>query len=268
MSQSPEEYNLARIQSGEITPQDLTELFIEAQKQLGVRPDGYVGPVTLEALHGKLMPHEQPVYPELAPLRILAGRHSLEGSNAFLVPIHNSWCGGLLKTPNNLPLGIVCHTSDTAPGTAMNMAKRRQRSFGQDPDDRMASWHISVETDGSIVQMVALDQCAWHAGSNSAQKIPGVGWANYTTVGIELISEDDKAFPQAQVDAAKRVWRALVRTYNIPRANAMIAHGWIDPQRRTDPGAEWCGRNPQECGPGAELGGHAKAVLDYAYGVA
>ena len=92
---------------------------------------------------------------------------------------------------------------------------------------------------------------AWHAGSPTAQPVPGLGNANAHTVGIELVGSG-KVFPSAQVNAAAQVWSALVRAYNIPRALAMITHQSIDPTRRDDPGPVW-------------MGVHAAGVLDFAY---
>src|SRR5687767_11260000 len=85
----------------------------------------------------------------------------LEGDGVIIVKSHPSWWGGDLKSGD--PDGVVCHVSDTKPGTAMNMAKRRARKFGADPDDRLSSWHASVETDGALLQMVSFQSRAFHA---------------------------------------------------------------------------------------------------------
>ena len=97
----------------------------------------------------------------------------------------------------------------------------RNRARPRTPDDRVASWHLTIDADGSVVQMIPLDRVAWHAGGPGSRPIPGLGWANMHTVGIELVG-DGRAFPEAQVAAACAVWRALVRAYSIPRAFAMI----------------------------------------------
>ncbi len=247
---TPDEYNDLRYAKGDITPADFTKLVKLAQEKLGVRPDGFCGPVTLEALNP-------------APPEVLVVDEYGWLNHAIKIPTHPSWRGGQLPTPGNQPLGIVVHTSDTNHGTAISMAKRRARQFGLDPGaDRMSSWHASVEGDGSWVQMVPFNTCAWHAGSHSARKLP-FGWANYTTIGIEIISPDDKNFPPAQIEAAKLLWRALVRAYNIPRERAMIAHGsFEDPNRRVDPGPIWMGgRDLSVVAPGSI----AEVVLNYAY---
>lgn len=236
---TPEQYNSERL-GGAVPLVDLTALIKLAQKSLGVMPDGFIGPVTLAALHPA--PQDQDI-----------GVHNGWLQKVVQTEADSSWYGGGLRTPKNRPLGIVVHTTDTGPGTARNMASRRQKDFKSDPDNRLASWHITIDTDGTIVQMISAEKCAWHGGSPSARQIPGVGWANYTTVGIELVSLDDKNFPAAQIESAKKVWRALVREYRIPREHAMVSHAsFEDPNRRVDPGPEW-------------MGTHAKTVLDYAF---
>lgn len=163
------------------------------------------------------------------------------------IALHPSWYGGNIAGPG----GVVCHVTDTDAGTAVNMAKRRARPFVRGKD-RLSSWHVTVETDGTVIQMIPFSRVAWHAGSNTATPVPGLGWANYTCVGIELVGRVAGPFPRAQVDSYARVLRALVQAYGIRREHAMIQHSELDPGRRSDPGAVW-------------MREHAEAVLDYAY---
>jgi N-acetyl-anhydromuramyl-L-alanine amidase AmpD len=134
--------------------------------------------------------------------------------------------------------------SDTDAGTAINMAKNRVRPFvrGQ---DRLSSWHATVETDGTIVQMIPFTRIAWHAGSDTAKIVPGLGYANYCTVGIELVGRTPGPFPEAQVLGYARLLRAIVQWAGIEREHAMITHSSIDPTRRHDPGPEWEVRHAQ-----------------------
>ena len=143
----------------------------------------------------------------------------------------------------------MAHYTATDPGTAVAMAKNRQRA--RTPADRAASWHLTIDADGSVVQMITLNRVAWHAGSDTAKPIPGVGSANNNSIGIELVGRGD-VFPSSQVAAACKVWRAIVRAYGIQREHAMITHQSIDPTRRSDPGPVWTSQ-------------HAGMVLDFAY---
>ena len=70
----------------------------------------------------------------------------LVGDEVQAMPMHSSWRYAKLSTPHGDPLAIVAHTSATNPGTARSMGRRR--TSPRQPEDRAASWHISVEADG------------------------------------------------------------------------------------------------------------------------
>lgn len=227
------EYNAARLLSGELSIDHVTELVKYWQHGHGLDVDGKAGPVTVASL----------------PRTLAVVDGWLIGTGVTRIDAHPSWYGSQLTTGK--PRGIVAHYTATAPGTAVNMARRRTHRFGSGPDDRLASWHITIETDGSVVQMVPLDRAAWHAGSTTARPVPGLGAANFNTIGIELVGYG-KEFPERQVAAAEHVWRAIVGAYGIERRFAMLQHSEIDPTRREDPGPAWMGQ-------------HAESLLDAAY---
>jgi len=171
----------------------------------------------------------------------------LEGEGVQHFPMHQSWHYPKLSTPTGDPQAVVIHASATNPGTARSMAKRR--IVPRTAEDRAASWHISVEADGSVIQMASCEVGAWHA----AGQIKGLGPANRVSVGIELIGWEKGPWPEAQVQGACRVWRAIVQSYGIERRHAMVGHRTIDPDRRSDPGKVW-------------MRDHAERVLDFCYG--
>jgi N-acetyl-anhydromuramyl-L-alanine amidase AmpD len=173
----------------------------------------------------------------------------LYGHGVERIPIHRSWYYRHLDTPGSEPLAVVAHFTATDWGTARSMAKRRQDPLSS--DDREASWHLSIEHDGAIIQMAPLLVGCWHAGGKTARAIPGLGPANRTALGFELVGYG-KEFPRAQVDAYARALRACVKYYPIKRENAMWQHSTLDPKRKTDPGPVW-------------MRDHAAEVLDYAY---
>lgn len=173
----------------------------------------------------------------------------LHGDGVLLEPIHPSWYYNKLSTPDGLPAAIVAHYTATNPGTALAMAHHRQRPLQL--GDRQASWHVSIEADGAIVQMAPFVVGCWHAGGKTARPIPDLGPANRTAVGIELVGFG-RTFPRAQVIAAQRVWRAVCQAYVIPRHRAMVTHQELDPGRKSDPGKVW-------------MIEHADDVLSYAF---
>lgn len=205
---------------------------------------------------------QQPATVPLASYEALSvdSRGFLQGDGVTQCTIDPSWHYASLRTPKSEPGGIVWHYSATNPGTAMNMARRRVQPWHEFAREwrlhektpvPQNSWHLSIEDDGRIIQMAPLKVGCWHAGSNTAKSIPGLGWANYTTVGIELIGYG-KVFPEQQVRAACRVARAIVDAYGIDKRFAMVTHQSIDPSRRSDPGPVW-------------MKNHAERVLAYAF---
>lgn len=227
---TPAQYNTLQLARSELTAEHVTELVRHFQAARGLEVDGMAGAKTIAAIDAAMRP---------AALRI--DRHRLSGQGVTLIEAHPSWYGSLLTTGQ--PRGIVAHYTATDPGTSRSMARRRTQPLAA--GDRLASWHLTIETDGSIVQMVPLDRAAWHAGSDTALPVPGLGTANYHTVGIELVGHG-KDFPAAQVEAAKRLWRVLVQTYGIQHKFAMLEHSKIDPARRSDPGPVWVSQHAPE----------------------
>jgi hypothetical protein len=232
---SAAQYNADRIIRRELTVDHITELVRFWQLAHELTPDGKAGPLTIASIAAGR-----------GPLSI-AGDW-LIGAGVIRVDAHPSWYGGTME--GGFPRGIVAHYTATGPASALTMADRRGRPFDV-TRDRLASWHVTIDTDGTIVQMIPFTRIAWHAGSATARDVPGLGKANHSCVGIELVGHGD-AFTAAQVAGAKRVWRAVVERYAIAREYAMLEHSKIDPTRRQDPGPTWMGQ-------------YAGAVLDVAY---
>lgn len=233
MAMTPEDiYNQTQISKGEITGDDITRMMEIVQPYLGVMPDGFCGPVTLEALR-RLQPPaiKQSALVAVSEHRVVAASPA---SGVSAMNIHPSWYGANVPIT---PKGIVWHYSVTGPGSAKTMAKNRQVQFDK-TKHRLSSWHITID-EMETITMLPMNRAAWHAGSTTAKPIPGLGWANYNTVGIELVSMDGSSFSPYQIDLAREIMRALAVTYSIPREYALISHQSIDPERRNDPGPLW-----------------------------
>lgn len=223
---------------GQQTPSELTALVEAFQRAEGMTVDGMAGPKTraaLELLRDKLAGSVDDGLPALT----IDSVGWLAGEGVTRIASDPSWYYARLKPDGSIPAAIVAHYSATAHGTAVNMAKHRAAKRA--PDDRPASWHLSIEGDGSLIQMAPFRVGCWHAGGPTSKPIPGLGGANHYSVGIELIG-DGSAFSEAQVRAACRAWRALVLAYRIPRGRAMVTHQELDPTRKRDPGALWMSR--------------------------
>ncbi|PKO33382.1 MAG: 1,6-anhydro-N-acetylmuramyl-L-alanine amidase AmpD [Betaproteobacteria bacterium HGW-Betaproteobacteria-7] len=92
------------------------------------------------------------------------------------------------------------------------------------------SAHFYVRRDGHIVQFVACDQRAWHAG---ASQWSGRQNCNDYSVGIELEGSDSQPFAQPQYVALDQLIDALRQRYPI---TALVGHSDVAPGRKSDPG--------------------------------
>lgn len=225
-----ERYVTRRLDDGDLTVADIAAITRVAQDALGVTVDGMPGPETLGALREQREP--EPISDDLPGLAV-GGDGWLCGEGVERIPSDPSWYYDELSTEDGRPDSITAHYTDTPHGSGEAMARRRAEP--RSDDDRAASWHVSVEVDGTIIQQAPLTVGCWHCRPTpEAREILG-GEPNRVSVGIELVGHGDR-FPAPQVAAAARVWRAIVRAYGIPRERAMVQHSELDPGRRRDPG--------------------------------
>lgn len=95
------------------------------------------------------------------------------------------------------------------------------------------SAHLLIRRDGQIVQYVAFDQRAWHAGVSEYR---GRSRCNDFSIGIELEGADSGAFEERQYVALKEVIEALLQHYPGLSRQRIVGHSDIAPRRKTDPG--------------------------------
>lgn len=93
------------------------------------------------------------------------------------------------------------------------------------------SAHFLVRRDGAVVQFVACDQRAWHAGRSH--------WAgrdncNDFSIGIELEGLEGETFDPPQYAALSNLCQRLARRYPI---QALAGHEHVAPGRKNDPGS-------------------------------
>ncbi len=93
------------------------------------------------------------------------------------------------------------------------------------------SAHFFVRRDGEVVQCVATDRRAWHAGRSSWQ---GRDNCNDYAIGIELEGLEGDVFEPAQYASLVRLLLALAQRY--PSLRAVAGHEHVAPGRKADPG--------------------------------
>ncbi|MGI9482136.1 MAG: peptidoglycan recognition protein family protein [Hyphomicrobiales bacterium] len=98
------------------------------------------------------------------------------------------------------------------------------------------SCHYGVDLDGSVVQMVAEENRAWHAGASLWR---GVSDNNRRSIGIEIQNAGHEFgyhdFPELQMGAVIELCRDILSRHPIPAHN-VVAHSDIAPGRKLDPG--------------------------------
>lgn len=98
------------------------------------------------------------------------------------------------------------------------------------------SCHYLVDEDGTVMQLVAEADRAWHAGASFWERGNDI---NSRSIGIEIVNPGHefgyREFPQVQIDAVIALSRDIVARRSI-RPDHVLAHSDIAPTRKEDPG--------------------------------
>ncbi|PLX36522.1 MAG: N-acetylmuramoyl-L-alanine amidase [Hyphomicrobiales bacterium] len=101
------------------------------------------------------------------------------------------------------------------------------------------SCHYFVDEDGTVTQLVAEADRAWHAGVSSWAGITDI---NSHSIGIEIVNPGHefgyREFPEAQIAAVVELCRDIVARNGIA-ADRVLGHSDVAPARKTDPGEKF-----------------------------
>jgi len=134
---------------------------------------------------------------------------------------------------------IVLHAISLPPGVFGGDAIERLFTNRLDPGAHPAfgaleglrvSAHFLLRRDGELVQFVALDTRAWHAG---VSRWRGRAQCNDFSIGVEFEGDERSDFSPAQYDGFVAL-AARLRT-QFPLRD-VAGHGDVAPQRKRDPG--------------------------------
>lgn len=95
------------------------------------------------------------------------------------------------------------------------------------------SAHLLIRRTGELVQFVAFDKRAWHAGVSS---FAGRKQCNDFSIGIELEGSDNQPYTLQQYKQLAGVTHALIKHYPLLSQTRICGHNDIAPDRKTDPG--------------------------------
>lgn len=96
------------------------------------------------------------------------------------------------------------------------------------------SAHCLIRRDGELVQYVAFNKRAWHAGQSDFN---GRKRCNDFAIGIELEGTDTDHFTAAQYQQLTELTRLLQTHFPAITAERIVGHSDIAPGRKTDPGS-------------------------------
>ena len=123
--------------------------------------------------------------------------------------------------------GIVLHWIGNA-GTDAEFNWRYFESL-KDTKERWASAHFIIDLDGKVLQIVPLDEVAYHAGptpdtTETAKKYLGE-WPNGCTIGIEFCHPDwTGKYTQATWDAGVKLCAMLCKQFNLTECDLYTHH--------------------------------------------
>ncbi len=116
--------------------------------------------------------------------------------------------------------------------------------------DCKVSCHYVVDVDGRVIQMVAEEMRAWHAG---VSYWAGESDINSASIGIEIQNAGHAGgypdFPEAQIRAVAALGRDIVLRHGIP-PDRVLGHSDVAPARKIDPGEKFDWRSLAEAGVG------------------
>lgn len=105
--------------------------------------------------------------------------------------------------------------------------------------DCKVSCHYVVDVDGRIIQMVAEEHRAWHAGVSFWQGLTDV---NSASVGIEIQNPGHlngyPEFPLRQMQAVAELSLDIIKRHGM-RPQRVLAHSDVAPGRKIDPGEKF-----------------------------
>ena len=120
--------------------------------------------------------------------------------------------------------GIVIHWTATPRATASNIRNYFQnlskQSASDDVEDRSASAHYAIGIDGEIIEIIPVDEVAYHVGARSYKISFGQKSPNNYLIGIELCHKDDYGkFTNETLNACKSLVTELLQEHNLESHN-------------------------------------------------
>jgi N-acetylmuramoyl-L-alanine amidase len=115
--------------------------------------------------------------------------------------------------------------------TQISTLEKSLETLRKQNDDGRVSAHYLIGEDGTVLQLVAENQCAWHAG---VSRWNGLDDVNSRSIGIELVNDGYGEFAQAQITSLISLLGDICTRQKIS-PQQIWAHADVAPTRKDDP---------------------------------
>ena len=134
---------------------------------------------------------------------------------------------------HNISLPPNDFESDDVIDFFLNRLDINKDPFYKEIKDLKVSSHFFIRRDGSLIQFVAVDKRAWHAGES---EFKGRSVCNNFSIGIELEGADNIEYSFNQYQKLVYLTKAIMNKFPKIKKENIVGHSDIAPGRKTDPG--------------------------------
>ena len=157
--------------------------------------------------------------------------HLIEGADYFLSPNQSDRSENIdLVVIHCISLPEGSFNNDNPTKLFLNELDFEKHDSFKSLEGLKVSAHILIERNGSLIQFVPFNKCAWHAGQSN---YAGRDRCNEFSIGIELKGSIKEEFTNDQYSVLNDLLELLKKEYG---DMDVVGHSEIAPNRKNDPG--------------------------------
>jgi AmpD protein len=157
--------------------------------------------------------------------------HLIEGADYFLSPNQSDRSKNIdLIVIHCISLPEGSFNNDNPTKLFLNELDFEKHDSFKSLEGLKVSAHILIERNGSLIQFVPFNKCAWHAGQSN---YAGRDRCNEFSIGIELKGSIKEEFTNDQYSVLNDLLDLLKKEYG---DMDVVGHSEIAPNRKNDPG--------------------------------
>ena len=157
--------------------------------------------------------------------------HLIEGADYFLSPNQSDRSENIdLVVIHCISLPEGSFNNDNPTKLFLNELNFEKHDSFKSLEGLKVSAHILIERNGSLIQFVPFNKCAWHAGQSN---YAGRDRCNEFSIGIELKGSIKEEFTNDQYSVLNDLLDLLKKEYG---DMDVVGHSEIAPNRKNDPG--------------------------------